>query len=184
MAGDDKKDLFEGFNLEIEPEKIDEAIRTLRDRARTAVEQSRYTKVRIKYRGKPLMGDIPLGVFVATEALTFWYGGLIRALMVNLGVRTILEVEFVHDADAELAKGLVAYQAGDVEEAEACYRSALEMRPDHPSTLVHLGVLLRVTGRRKEAMEALEKAAEDAESPDGIKAAEILTKMARGPRTL
>jgi len=179
-----KKDLLTAFNLEIDPEKIDEAVRDLSARAQRLLDKGRHVKVRLKYKGKPLMGDIPLPVFMATEALTFWYGGLLRALVMNLGAKTVLQVEFVHSADEDLAEGQEHYQQGDLEEAEVCYRRALEMRPEHTATLYHLGVLLRVTGRRSEAIEALEKAAKDTASPEGVKAKDALERMERGPRTL
>jgi tetratricopeptide (TPR) repeat protein len=178
------RDLYTAFNLEIDPEKIDEAVRTLGERARRLFENSRNMKVRLKYKGKPLMNDIPLSVFMATEALTFWYGGLLRALVMNLGVKTVLGVEIIHTADEDLASGRVFYQEGEIEEAERCYRAALELRPTHAETLYHLGVLLRVSGRRSEAMEAFEGAAKDGDSPVGLKATEALARMSRGPRAL
>jgi hypothetical protein len=45
-------------------------------------------------------------------------------------------------------------------------------------------VLLRVTGRRDEAIALLERAAKDTEHPDAAKAAEALERMKRGGRTL
>jgi tetratricopeptide (TPR) repeat protein len=180
----DKKDSHTRFHLEIDPEKVDEAVRALTQRAQQLIEHGRNMKVRLKYKGKPLMNDIPLPVFMATEALTFWYGGVLSALVMNLGAKAILEVEILHTADEDVALGQVLYQEGEIEEAEACYRRALDLRPNHPATLYHLGVLLRVSGRRKEAIEALKKAAKHKTSPEGIKAAEALKRMNRGPRML
>ena len=121
---------------------------------------------------------------MATEAMTFWYTGLLRALVVNLGMRTIIEVEFIHDADEKVAEGIELYMAGEVEAAEAKYREALRMKDDDPAALYNLGVLLRVTGRRTEAMECFEQAAAFDEHPDAPRAAEALQRMRRGPRTL
>lgn len=176
--------LFEDFRLEIDPERVDDAVRTLGEQARKLVDQGRYTRVRLKYKGKPLMPDIPMGVFLATEAVTFWYTGLLKALVVNLGMRTVIEVEFIHNADEKVAEGIDLYMAGEVEEAEAKYREALRMKADDPAALYNLGVLLRVTGRRKEAMECFEKAAEAEGHPDAPRAEEALQRMKRGPRTL
>ena len=184
MSDKSPKDILSDFNLEIDPEKVDEAVRSLSKHAQRLLEQGRHVRVRLKYKGKPLMGDIPLSVFLATEALTFWYGGLLRALVMNLGAKTMLQVEFIHSADEDLDEGQALYRDGELEEAEACYRRALEMRADHTSTLYHLGVLLRVTGRRAEAIELLEQAAKDTESVEGVKAAEALVRMKRGPRLL
>ncbi|NOY27859.1 MAG: tetratricopeptide repeat protein [Oligoflexia bacterium] len=184
MADSQPKTLFENFRIEVDPEQIDESVRNLTAKVRELVDQGRYTKVRIKYRGKPLMKDIPLGVFVATEAITFWYTGLLRALVVNLGVRAVIEIELVHDADEKVAEGVAHYMDGEVELAEAAYRDALRMKPGDVSALYNLGVLLRVTGRRKDALAALEQAASTSGHPDAARAQEILEKMKRGPRTL
>ena len=176
--------LFEDFRLEIDPERVDDAVRSLGEQARKLVAHGRYTRVRLKYKGKPLMPDIPMGVFLATEAVTFWYTGLLRALVVNLGMRTIIEVEFIHNADEKVAEGIDLYMAGEVEEAEEKYREALRMKEDDPAALYNLGVLLRVTGRRQEAIECFEKAAEMEGHEDAARAEEALQRMKRGPRTL
>jgi len=184
MAEQSPRNLFENFKIEVDPERIDESVRALTSQVRKLVDQGRYTKVRIKYRGKVLMKDIPLGVFLATEAVTFWYAGLLRALVVNLGARTVIEVELVHDADERVREGIDLYMDGEVEAAEACYREALRMKPEDTAALYNLGVLLRVTGRRKEAIEVLEKAAEAEDHPDAPRAREVLEKLRKGPRSL
>lgn len=173
----------EGVFVEIDPDRIEEAVTRLTEELRRLVTQGRYTKVRLKYRGKPLMPDIPMGVLLATEAVTFWYAGLLRALVVNLGMRTIIEVELIHDADERVRQGNELFMEGEIEAAEERYREALRMKPDDPAALYHLGVLLRVSGRRAEAMAALEKAAA-AEHPDAERAREALEKLRRGPRSL
>ena len=175
---------FENFEVEIDPARIDETMRALTTRVRGLVDQGRYTKVRLKYRGKSIMPDIPLGVFVATEAVTLWYGGLLRALLVNLGARAIIEVEFVHDAEEKVAEGIELYMAGEVEDAEACYREALRMKRDDGAALYNLGVLLRVTARRDEAIACFEKVAAMKAHPDAERAKDALARLKRGPRTL
>ena len=176
--------LFENFELEIDPTKVDEAFRALSTRVRDLVDQGRYTKVRIKYRGKALLPDVPLGVFVATEAATLWYAGILRALLVNLGARAIIEVEFIHDAVGRVAEGIELYMAGEIEAAEEKYREALRMKKDDGSALYNLGVLLRVTGRRDEALGCFEKVAAMTGHPDAERATDALTRLKRGPRTL
>ena len=172
------------FRLEIDPAKVDEAVRTLSTRAKRLIDQGRHTRVRIKYRGKPLMGDIPLGVFVATEAVTFWYTGLLRALVMNLGAKVLLDVEFINAANEKTEEGLALYMEGEVEAAEACFQAALEMDPEHPRAHYQMGILMRVMGRRKEAIRHLEKAAEQTEHPDSERAQKALDRILRGNRTL
>jgi len=174
----------DGFRIEVDPERVDEAVRTLAERARTLFDQGRYTRIRVKYKGKPLIRDIPLGVFLATEAVTFWYGGLLSALVVNLGARAILEVELVHDADERVREGVDLFLAGEVDAAEEKFREALRMKPGDPAASYHLGILLRVTGRRDEAIACLEVAAAAKDFVDAEKAREALERLRRGPRAL
>ena len=159
-------------------------MKTLTVRVRQMVDQGRYTKVRLKYKEKALLPDIPLTVFLATEAMTLWYAGVLRALLVNLGARAIIEVEFIHDAEEKVAEGVELYMAGEVEAAEAKYREALKMKNDDGAALYHLGVLLRVTGRRDEAISCFERVAEQKGHPEAERAADALSRLKRGPRTL
>jgi tetratricopeptide (TPR) repeat protein len=172
------------FRLEIDPARVDEAVRTLTTKAKRLIDQGRHTRVRIKYRGKPLMGDIPMGVFVATEAATFWYTGMLRALVMNLGAKAFLDIEFIHEANEKNEEGRQLYMEGEVERAEVCFRAALEIDPEHKGAHYQLGILMRVLGRRTEAIHHLEKAASDPEHPDAAKAQKALDRIQRGDRTL
>ena len=67
-TGKESKYLFEDFRIDIDPDKIDESVKALQERLKRMVDQGRYTKVRLKYKGKALMPDIPFGIFMATEA--------------------------------------------------------------------------------------------------------------------
>lgn len=176
-------EMFRRFKIDVDPERVDESVERLTQQIRKALVRGRYTKVRILYKGKPLMRDIPLGVFVAAEAMSFWYAGLLRALVVNLGARTVLEVVLVHDADEDVRRGRDAYDAGEVTDAEQAFRAALAKESQHTEALYRLGILLRVTGQRDEAIELLERAAQG-DAPFAERATEALERMKRGPRTL
>ena len=175
--------VFKKLNIEVDPDAVDESVERLTRQVRKAVVRGRYTKVRVKYRGKPLMRDIPLGVFVAAEAVSFWYVGLLRALVVNLGARTIIEVEFIHEADEDVEAGRVAYEAGEVADAEEAFRRALDKESEHEEARYRLGILLRVTGKRDEALELLREVAA-AKGELAERAQEAIERMERGPRTL
>ena len=101
----------------------------------------------------------------------------------NIGMKSLIEVEFIHKSTEKIAEGREAYEEGEVDLAERLYREALEMRPDDPIACYHLGVLLRVTARRDEALRCFETAAAH-ESEVQEKAQKALEKMKRGPRTL
>ena len=177
------KKLIDKIQVELDPEKIEQSLSGLQERVRRLTSDGMYTKVRIKFRDKVIVPEMPLGVFLAAEVATFWYAGLLRALAVNLGMRSFIEVEFIHKATEKVAEGKEAYEEGEVDLAEKLYREALEMRPEDPIACYHLGVLLRVTARRDEALRCFEIAALH-ESEVQEKAKKALDKMKRGPRTL
>ncbi|MCB9679866.1 MAG: tetratricopeptide repeat protein [Alphaproteobacteria bacterium] len=187
----DPKNPFQGFRIDLDAQKVDEALAKVRERLESArdrvgegVSQARHTKVRLSYKGRQLGPDIPLSAFLAGEGVAFAAMGPLYALLTNVGARAVLDVEFVHDADELVALGREAFAEGEVEAAEKHYRDALERRKDDPSALYHLGVLLRVTGRQDEATRAFRKAAMGPEGhPDVVRAAEMIERMA-GRRTL
>ncbi|HHO53707.1 MAG TPA: hypothetical protein ENK18_23250 [Deltaproteobacteria bacterium] len=167
-----------GFHLEIDPDQVEDALRSLRDRIRDSVVAGRYTKVRLSYRGRALGPDLPLAVFLAAEGAAFWLLSPLAALLANLGAKAILDVEFIHEADELVQEGLAAYLEGELELAEARYRQALDKRGDDPCALYNLGTLLRVTDRREEALKVLRIAAMGPEGhPDVRRAAEAVERM-------
>lgn len=167
-----------GFKLEIDPDRIEETLRQLRDQVRSSFTAGRYTKVRLSFRGKPVGPDIPLAVLLAGEGAAFWLISPLGALLVNLGAKAVLDVEFIHEADELVREGLALYLDGEVEAAEAKYREALARRPDDPSALYNLAVLLRVSGRKDEARQHLHRAAAGMEGhPDVLRASELLAKL-------
>ncbi len=117
------------FKLKIDPDSIEESMREAGERIKKMAGDHRYSKVRLSWRGKPLGPDIPLGLFIAGQAASFWAAGPLRVLLVNLGMGSIIDVELVNEADEEVARGRELFMEGEVEEAEAAYREALRMRP-------------------------------------------------------
>jgi tetratricopeptide (TPR) repeat protein len=190
--GEDRRRPFQGFRVEVDPEDVDAAVKRLREGVKELSGQlsgsfaaGRYTKVRISYKGRALLPDLPLAIFLATEGVAFWLISPLPALLINLGAKALLEVEFVHEADELVQEGLSLYLDGELEEAEARYREALRRRPNDPAALYNLGTLLRVTGRRDEAIATLRKAAMGAEGhPDVVRASEALDRLTTPKRTL
>lgn len=182
----DKRNPFANFNLKVDPDDVESALATLRERAEEAFQNGRFTKVRISYDGKQLLPDVPLAVFVAGQGATFWVTGPLTALLLNLGAGALLRVEFIHEADTLVQEGLALYLDGELEAAEAKYRQALAKRSDDPTTLYHLGTLLRVSGRKDEALDCLRHAAMGPEGhPEVKKAAEAVARMeGRAKKTL
>ena len=179
MSDDDGGFRFpHNIKLEVDPAKVDEAVRAIREQVQDGLAAGRYTKVRISFRGKPIGPDIPLAVFLAGEGAAFWLTGGLATLLVNLGAKAVLDVAFIHEADELVQEGLSLYLDGEIEAAEAKYRQALDRRDDDPSALYNLGVLLRVSGRKAEAVAMLRSAAMGPEGhPDVRRAAEALSRM-------
>lgn len=174
----------DAFRWEVDPRAIEASLRTLRERIRAAVDQGRHTKVRFSYKGRQLMPDLPLGGVLAAEGLSLALLGPLQVLLVNLGVKAFIEVELVHEASERVREGEDLFSAGEVDAAEQKYREALLMKPDDGAALYRLGVLLRVTGRRDEAIVAFEKVAAMTDHPDQAKSIEALSRMNRGGRSL
>jgi tetratricopeptide (TPR) repeat protein len=166
--------------LELDPEKIDENLREAGRWVREQVGTHRWTKVRLNYKGKPILPDIPLGLFLAGEIWSLSWAGPLRLILVNLGLGSVLDVELINEADERVAEGRALFNDGEVEGAEDKYREALQMRPGDADALLALGVLLRVSGRKDEAREALSRAAAATEHPAAEKARAILDRMGGG----
>ena len=86
------RDFVNNVRVELDPNQLENGFRQLQERVQRAASDGVHTKVRLKLNGKQLGPDIPLAAFLAAEAATFFYGGLLRALAVNLGMRSFLEI--------------------------------------------------------------------------------------------
>jgi len=173
-----------GFKFRIDPDEIDESLRDLAEQVQKLVGSAKHSRVRLSYKGKPIAPDIPVGAFVAGEVLSLLIAGPLRLVLMNFGLGTMLEVEIIHQADDKVTEGIALFLEGNVIEAEDAYREAIRMRPDDTAAHYNLGILLRVVGRREEALSELEIAASDKTHADGEKASIALEKMNRGEDTL
>lgn len=178
-AGQKTKEWVETFEWTVDPENVDDSLRELSLKLKTVASQARYTRIRIKYKGKQIGPEIPMAVFLTAEVAAAWWAGPLRALVFTLGVRSVLEIEMVHEAGAKVQQGVDLFLDGEVDQAEAMYRAALEMKPGDTPALYNLAVLLRVTGRQEEAEQNFEQAADDEVHPDGARAREALGRIAR-----
>src|SRR5262245_1600795 len=75
--------------FEIDPKAVEESLIKLRDQVTHWAKKGRYTKVRFKFRGKQMLPDIPLAAVVAVEGMTFYWAGLLRALVFTLAGNTV-----------------------------------------------------------------------------------------------
>jgi len=144
--------------IDVQPGAIDEALRKVTDTLRQWANAGRYTKVRFKFRGKPLLPDLPLAAVVAAEGLTFYWTGILRALLVNVAGRSVLDVELVNDSEHHVQKGKEELLSGEVDRAISEFRIALAKQHDNPRAHLNLGIALKLKGDRAGARAALERA--------------------------
>jgi hypothetical protein len=156
--------------FEIDPKRVEESLRKLQQEVVHWANKGRYTKVRFKFRGKQLLPDLPLAAVVAAEGLSFYWGGILRVLIANVVGRSVLQVEFVNDADKRVQAGREALLSGDVDQALVLFREALSMDRDNPGAHLNVGVALKLKGNREGALAAFEKALE--KDPQGSVGAE------------
>lgn len=167
--------------FEIDPKKVEASLNKLRDQLVGWAKKGRYTKVRFKFRGKQLLPDIPLAAVLAVEGATFYWTGLLRALVFNLAGRTIIDVELVNDSEKQIARGKEALLSGDLDEALSAFQAAFDM--DHDNAVVHLnlGIAWKLKGDAGQARSALERArALDPKGPTGGEADRLLMTL-KGP---
>ncbi|HEY1416925.1 MAG TPA: tetratricopeptide repeat protein, partial [Myxococcaceae bacterium] len=132
--------------IDVQPGAVDEALRKVTETLRQWANASRYTKVRFKFRGKPLLPDLPLAAVVAAEGLTFYWTGILRALLVNVAGRSVLDVELVNDSEAHVQKGKEELLSGEVDRAIAEFRTAMAKQHDNPRAHLNLGIAMKLKG--------------------------------------
>lgn len=145
----------------------EEAFKTVQDKARVLLKKGQHTKVRIKFRDREL-ATMPLSMLVAAEAASFVLAGPARILHIiaaNALGRTLLDVEFVNEADAVVTAGKARLLEGELDEALERFREAIAMDPNHAPAQLNLGIALKLKGQRDDARAAFEKAAQL--DPDG-----------------
>ncbi|HYI00176.1 tetratricopeptide repeat protein [Hyalangium sp.] len=164
--------------FEIDPKRVEESLKKLQGEMVHWANKGRYTKVRFKFRGKQLLPDLPLAAIVAAEGLTFYWGGILRVLIANVVGKSVLQVEFVNDADKRVQAGNEALLSGDVDQALGHFREALSMDRDNAAAHLKLGVALKLKGDRDGALAAFEKAKEkDPEGPTGAEAERLAAPL-------
>ncbi|MCE9673007.1 tetratricopeptide repeat protein [Myxococcus stipitatus] len=170
--------------FEIDPKQLEEGLRKLQGELKHWANKGRYTRVRFKFRGKQLLPDLPLAAVVAAEGLTFYWGGILRALIANVVGRSVFQVELVNDAEKRVQEGKEALLSGDVDQALALFREAVEMDRDLASAHLNVGVALKLKGDRDGALAAFEKARQkDPEGPVGQEAERLATPLRPGGAT-
>lgn len=174
----------EGSTVEsfvLDPAAIEASLEALKQRLVSWAKKGRHTKVRLKFRGKPILPDLPLVAVAAVEGATLYWAGLLRALVVNLAGRSLIEVELINDAEKKISEGQEALLSGDVERALEAFTAAAEMDPERPAVHLHRGIALKLLGDHDAARTALEVARSLAPEAPTAREAERLLATLRAP---
>ena len=164
--------------FEIDPAAVEASLEELKERVVIWAKRGRYTKVRFKFRGKSLLPDIPLAAVAAVEGATFYWAGLLRALVFNLAGRTLIEIELVNDSEKKIIKGKEAQLSGDLDQALAAFEEAVDMDPENPVVHLNHGIALKLKGDHDAARFALESVRElDPEGPTASEAERLLRTL-------
>jgi tetratricopeptide (TPR) repeat protein len=164
--------------FEIDPQAVEASLRTLREQVVVWAKKGRYTKVRFKFRGKPVLPDIPLAAVAAVEGATFYWTGLLRLLVVNVAGRALIDVELVNDSEKKLQAGKEALLSGDLDAALAAFQEAVDMDHGNPQVHLNLGIARKLKGEPALARAALERAASlDPDGPAAQEARRLLESL-------
>jgi tetratricopeptide (TPR) repeat protein len=145
-------DLSEGF---------DGAFGKISEQARDLMAKGQHTRVRIKFRGKQI-AELPIAVVAAAEVASFWWFGPLRLVLGHVVGKAVLDVEFVSNADQNVATGRAFLADGELDKAIAEFDKALAMDRRHPGALLGKGIALKLRGDKRSARTAFEQA-EDAD---------------------
>ncbi|HEY2027942.1 MAG TPA: DUF4342 domain-containing protein [Myxococcales bacterium] len=142
-------------------EGLDGAFAKVSEQARDLMAKGQHTRVRIKFRGKQLT-ELPIAAVAAAEVATFWWLGPLRLVIGHVVGRAVLDVEFVSNADANVAQGRTFLADGELDKAIAEFDKALAMDRRCAGALLGKGIALKLRGDRT----AARKWFEDAEAAD------------------
>ncbi len=132
--------------LRVTPDELGHKDPSFLEKVQQIVRKGQVNKVRIRYGDKTVLPAVPLSIFLAAEALTFLGAGLGRALIANVGIGALLDVEFLNDAEEHFNEGVRHFQSGDLDESIGEYRQAISIDPDYAEAYLNLGVIYKIRG--------------------------------------
>jgi tetratricopeptide (TPR) repeat protein len=135
---------YKKIRLEVNTEKLEESVGQVVERLQYWYKQGMIRKVRLKYRGKAVLPDIPLSYFMVVQVATFFLSGIVRALAINLGARIFFEVEMVNDAEELVKRARELYLNGELEEAAQLLEDALDLDKDYAEAYLYLGIIHKI----------------------------------------
>ncbi len=164
--------------LEINTDRVEESIRQAVDKVQYWYSQGMIHKVRLKYRGKAILPDIPLSYFMLVQVATFFLTGVVRALAINLGTRVFFEVELINDAEELFKRAKELYLDGELEEAEKMLEDVLKLDKHFAAAHLYLGIISKVKSDREKASRHFLQAQKlDPSGKTGVEAGKNLKKL-------
>ncbi|HET6266075.1 MAG TPA: tetratricopeptide repeat protein [Acidobacteriota bacterium] len=164
--------------LEINTNRVEESISQAVDQIQYWYRQGMIRKIRLKYKGKPILPDIPISYFLLAQAATFFLTGIVRALAISFGTKIFFEVEMINDAEERLKRGRQLYLAGEIDEAKRLFEEALELDPRYAEAYLHLGIIAKIRNDPTAAAHHFLKAQRlDPSGTAGIEAAKNRKKL-------
>jgi tetratricopeptide (TPR) repeat protein len=130
--------------LEINTNRIEESIGQAIEKVQYWYQQGMIHKVRLKYRGKAVLPDIPLSYFMLVQMATFFLSGVVRALAINLGAKIFFEVEMVNDAEELFKRGRDLYLDGELDEAIEVLERVLKLDKNYAEAYLYLGIIHKI----------------------------------------
>src|SRR5258708_31926479 len=138
---------------------LEEAFAKITEQARDLAAKGQHTRVRIKFRGKQI-AELPIAVVAAAEVASLWWLGPLRLVLGHVVGKAVLDVEFVSNADQNVAAGRAFLADGELEKAAAEFEKALAMDRRHAGALLGKGIALKLKGDKAGARECFERAEE------------------------
>jgi tetratricopeptide (TPR) repeat protein len=140
-------------------EGLDGAFARVSEQARDLMSKGQHTRVRIKFRGKQV-AELPIAVVAAAEMASFWWFGPLRVVLGHVVGKAVLDVEFVSNADQNVAAGRAFLADGELDKAIAEFDKALVMDRRHAGALLGKGIALKLRGDKASARKCFEQAEE------------------------
>lgn len=164
--------------LEINTNKVEESIKQAVERVQYWYKQGIINKVRLKYKGKAILPDIPLSYFMLVQVATFFLTGVVRALAFNIGAKVFFEVEMINDAQELLKKARDLYLDGDLDEAIRLLEEVISMDDRYSEAFLYMGIINKIKGDRVAASKYFLQAQKlDPHGKAGTEASKNLKKL-------
>jgi tetratricopeptide (TPR) repeat protein len=138
---------------------FDDAFGKITDQARDLMAKGQHTRVRIRFRGRQI-AELPIAVVAAAEVASLWWLGPLRLVLGHVVGKAVLDVEFVSNADQNVAAGRAFLADGELEKAVAEFEKALAMDRRHAGALLGKGIALKLKGDKAAARKCFEQAEE------------------------